>query len=110
MGLNTQPHQVCIISGSLLAQEMVTDAPLSHLLKLIEQCITSMDHTDPAIANLWPICQSVYVYEEVLLYQDQEVVPLSLCSPILRHLHAVHQETSAMEQRQKTSTKQERNA
>ena len=94
-------HELENILWSLLAQETTTDASLSHLLKLIEQGVTNFDRTDPALSNLWPICKSVYSYEGVLLYQDRVVVPSSL-RQILKHLHAAHQGTSAMERRART--------
>ena len=92
-------HELGNISWSFLAQETTTDASLSHLLKLVEQGVTNFDRTDPALSNLWPICESVYSHEGVLLYQDRVVVPSSLRPQILKHLHAAHQGTSAMERR-----------
>lgn len=92
-------QELGIISWSLLAQETATDASLSHLLKLVEQGVTNFDRTDPALSNLWPICESVYSHEGVLLYQDRVVVPSSLRPQLLKHLHAAHQGTSAMEHR-----------
>jgi len=68
-----------------------------HLLKLVEQGITNFDRTEPALSNLWPICESVYSHKGVLLYQDQVVVLSSLRPQLLKHLHAAHQVTSAME-------------
>ena len=50
-------------------------------------------------APLWPICESVYAQEGVLLYQDRVIVPSSLRSRVLQHLHAAHQGTSMMAQR-----------
>ena len=90
-------HELGNISWSLLAQETTTDASLSHLLKLVEQGVTNFDRTDPALSNLWPICESVYSHEGVLLYQDQVVVPSSLCPSSTSTL--AHQGTSAMERR-----------
>lgn len=92
-------QELGIISWSLLAQETATDASLSHLLKLVEQGVTNFDRTDPALSNLWPISESVYSHEGVLLYQDRVVVPSSLRPQLLKHLHAAHQGTSAMEHR-----------
>ena len=92
-------HELGNISWSLLAQETTTDASLSHLLKLVEQGVTNFDRTDPTLSNVWPICESVHSHEGVLLYQDRVVVPSSLRPQILKHLHAAHQGTSAMERR-----------
>lgn len=60
-------HELANIPWSLLAQETTTDASLSHLLKLGEQGVTNFDRTDPALSNLWPICQSVYSHEGVIV-------------------------------------------
>jgi len=95
-------HELGNISWSLLAQETTTDTFLSHLLKLVEQGVTNFDRTDPALSNLWPICESVYSHEGVLLYQDRVVVPSSLRPQILKHLHTAHQGTSAMRTRART--------
>ena len=46
-----------------------------------------------------PICKSLYAEEGVLLYQDRVVVPPSLRRRVLQNLHAAHQGTSSMEQR-----------
>ena len=87
------------ISWSLLAAETAADTSLGHLLKLIEQGTTSFDSNDPKLAQLWPICQSIYSHDGVLLYQDRVLVPPSLRPQVLQHLHAAHQGTSTMEQR-----------
>ena len=59
----------------------------------------SFDNNDPALAPLWPACESFYVHDGVLLYQDRVVVPSSLCNHILQHLHITHQGTPTMVQR-----------
>ena len=84
-------------SWSLLAQETTTDACLGHLLSLMEQG-GSIDLRDPALARISPVCESIYAYDGVLLYDDHMVVPTSLCRKVLHHLHAAYQGTSAMEQ------------
>ena len=70
----------------------------SGCLQLIEQGNTRFDNNEPALAPLWSACESFYVHDAVL-YQDQVVVPSSLCHQILQYLHAAHQGTSTMEQR-----------
>lgn len=50
-----------------------------------------------SLAPLWPICESVYAEEGVLLYQDCVIVPSSLLSRVLQNLHAAYQGTSMME-------------
>ena len=87
------------IPWSLLAQETETDASLGYILHLIEQGSSSFDSNDPVLTNLWPTCESFYVHEGVLLYQDRVVVPTSLRSRVLQYLHAAQQGTSTMEQR-----------
>ena len=87
------------ISWSLLARETASDSSPSQLLKLIEQGHPSLARNNPTLAPLWPICESVYAQEGVLLYQDRVIVPSSLRSRILQNLHAAHQGTSMMEQR-----------
>ena len=87
------------ITWSLLAQATASDTSLSTLLKLIEQGAPSLARNNPSLATLWPICESVYAQEGVLLYQDRVIVPTSLRSRVLQNLHAAHQGTSMMEQR-----------
>ena len=87
------------ISWSLLGREKASDTALSSLLKLIEQGNPSLARNDHSLAPLWPICESVYAQEGVLLYQDRVILPSSLRSHVLQHLHAAHQGTSMMAQR-----------
>ena len=68
------------ITWSLLAQATASDTSLSTLLKLIEQGAPSLARNNPSLATLWPICESVYAQEGVLLYQDRVIVPMSLRS------------------------------
>ena len=97
--ISKEAQELGTISWSLIAQETATDTLLSHLLQRIEQGTQHFDRNDPAITPLWPICESAYVQEGVLLYQDRVVVPSSLRHRVLQHLHAAHQGTSSMEQR-----------
>ena len=87
------------ITWSLLAQATASDTSLSTLLELIDQGTPSLARNTPSLATLWPICESVYAQEGVLLYQDRVIVPSSLRSRVLQNLHAAHQGTSMMEQR-----------
>ena len=86
------------ISWSTIAQETAADASLAQLVKLIGQGERNFDSTNPVLASLWPLRESIYVHEGVLLYQDRVVVPASLRPRILQHLHAAHQGSSTMEQ------------
>ena len=92
-------QDVGTISWSLLGRETASDTALSSLLKLIEQGNPSLARNDHSLAPLWPICESVYAQEGVLLYQDRVILPSSLRSRVLQHLHAAHQGTSMMAQR-----------
>ena len=87
------------ISWSVIAQETANDTSLSYLLKQIEQVTQCFDCNDPTIAHFWPICESAYIQDGVLLYKDRVIVPTSLRGQILQHLHAAHQGISTMEQR-----------
>jgi len=90
-------NELGAISWSLLARETAADSCLGHLLHLIEH-EGRVDINDPVLARLSPACESIYAQDAVLLYQDRVVVPPSLRNSVLRHLHAAHQGTSAMEQ------------
>ena len=87
------------LSWSLIAKETALDTSLSHLLNLIKQGDATLAHSHPSLEPFWPICESVYVQEGVILYQDRVIIPLSLRRQVLQHLHAAHQGTSTMEQR-----------
>ena len=86
------------ISWSLLGRETASDTALSSLLKLVEQGTPSLARNDHSLAPLWPICESVYAREGVLLYQDHVIVPSSLRFRVLQNLHAAHKRTSMMAQ------------
>ena len=87
------------LSWSLIAKETALDTSLSHLLNLIKQGDPTLAHSHPSLEPFWPICESVYVQEGAILYQDRVIIPLSLRRQVLQHLHAAHQGTSTMEQR-----------
>ena len=87
------------LSWSLITKETALDTSLSHLLNLIKHGDPALAHSHPSLEPFWPICESVYVQEGVLLYQDRVIIPLSLRRQVLQHLHAAHQGTSTMEQR-----------
>ena len=92
-------QDISTISWSLLARETASDTALSSLLKLIEQGTPNLALNNRSLAPRWPICESVYAQEGVLLYQDRVIVPSSLRSRALQNLHAAHQGTSMMELR-----------
>ena len=86
------------ISWSLLAQETVKDTCFGHALNVIKDR-GNIDSRDPALGSLIPICESIYVQDEVLMYNDRVIVPPSLRHRVLQHLHSAHQGISTMEQR-----------
>ena len=59
----------------------------------------SLARNSHSLAILWPICESLYAQEGVLLYQDHITVPSSLRSRVMQNLHTAHQGTSTMKQR-----------
>ena len=91
--------ELSTLSWSLIAKETVKDTSLGHLLQLIEKGVHEFDRSDDAIGPFWPIRDSLYTQEGVLLFQDRVVIPSSLRPRVLEHLHAAHQGTSTMEQR-----------
>ena len=94
-----ETQEMFTIPWSLIAKETKADASLSHLLTLTEQNPDPLDNSDPTVPVFWPACQSLYIQEGVLLYQDRVVIPPSLCRQIIQHLHVGHQGTSTMEHR-----------
>ncbi len=58
-----------------------------------------LTRSEPGLEPLWPVCDFIYLQEGVLMYQDRVIIPPSLRSQVLQHLHAAHQGTSSMEQR-----------
>ena len=91
--------ELSTLSWSLIAKETAKDTSLGHLLQLIEKGVHEFDRSDDVIAPFWPIRDSLYTQEGVLLFQDRVVIPSSLRPRVLEHLHAAHQGTSTMEQR-----------
>ena len=90
-------HDLTALSWSDIAKATAQDAIMSPLLERVEQGIPERDPRNAAIALFWTIRNSLYAEEGVILYNDRVVVPLSLRPLILKHLHAAHQGTSAME-------------
>lgn len=97
--IRNDAQELGTIPWSLIAHGTAADESLGHLQKLLAQGNQSFDSKDTALASLWPVCESIYAQEGVLLYQDRVVVPSSLRRRVLQHLHAAHQGTSTMEQR-----------
>ena len=85
-------------------KETTVDPALSKLLKLVENDSQTIDHTDPLLAPFWPVRESLYIQDDVLMYNDRVVIPTSLRNRVLEHLHAAHQVTSTMEQRARSIT------
>ena len=76
-----ETRELGTIPWSLLAQETVAGASLSHLLKMIKQGTETFNSNDPALANLWPMYNSICAQEGILLYQDRVVVPSTFRHP-----------------------------
>ena len=98
-GVRNEAQDLGIISWSMIAQETAADKSLSHLLQAIMQGAPNIDRNDPAQAPFWPIFQSLYIQQDVIMYQDRVVIPFTIRRQVLQHLHAAHQGTSTMEQR-----------
>ena len=99
MSIRHDAKELGTLPWSLITQETTKDTSLGHLLQLIEKGVHEFDRSDDALASFWPIRDSLYTQEGVLLFQDRVVIPSSLRPRVLAHLHAAHQGTSAMEQR-----------
>lgn len=90
--IRDETHGFSAISWSLLAQETARDESLGHALHAIK-CNGITDSQEPTLANLSPICDSLYAHDGILMYNNRVVVPSSLHQGILQHLHAAHQGT-----------------
>lgn len=97
--ISQETRDTFTISWSLLAKETAADTSLSRLLQLIQQGFSDSDRNDSTISSIWHVKDSLYIQDGVILYQDRILVPATLRSRILQHLHAAHQGVSAMEQR-----------
>ena len=69
-------HGITTLPWTCLAQETVADSSMAHLVLLIKRGITEDDKNDPSIAPFWPIHDSLYTQDGVILYKDRVVVPL----------------------------------
>ena len=94
-----ESHELTALSWSDIAKATAQDVIMSPLLQRVEQGIHERGPRNAAIAPFWTIRDSLYAEEGVILYNDRVVVPPSLRPHILKHLHAAHQGTSAMEPR-----------
>ena len=97
--IHTATGELGTMSWSLIAKETSSDEPLSCLLNLIKQGDQSLAGSHPSLEPFWPVCESVYEHEGVLLHQDRVIIPQSLRRQVLQHLHAAHQGASTMERR-----------
>jgi hypothetical protein len=92
-------RNILTMPWNLIAKETSSDASLRHLSQLIEQGFTENDRNDDTVASIWPLRDSLYIQDGVILHQDRILVPQSLRQRVLNNLHAAHQGITAMEQR-----------
>ena len=97
--INQEPKESFMMPWSLVAEETAADASLLRLMISIEQGFSDSDKSDEEIALIRQVKDSLYIHDGVIMYQDRILVPRTLRSRILQHLHAAHQGISAMEQR-----------
>ena len=92
-------REVVMLPWSLIAKGTAQDASLSQLLEMVKRGNPSLARSHSSLKSFWPICDSVYSQEGVLLHDDRVIIPLSLRRQVLQNLHAAHQGTSMMTQR-----------
>jgi hypothetical protein len=97
--IRTDTNDITTLSWSKIAKETALDPALSCLVNAITNGNLHLARLEPCLETLWPVCDSIYLQEGVLMYQDRVIIPPSLRYQVLQHLHAAHQGTSAMEQR-----------
>ena len=88
------------LSWDQIVVETAKDPSLSLLLKYIVSDFEGIHPDEIAIiSEYWRYRESLYILDEVLLYQDRVVVPPSLRQTVLCILHSAHQGVSAMSSR-----------
>ncbi len=97
--IQRESRELTTLSWSDIAQETARDPSMSTLLQLVARGVQDSDKSNAAISPFWTIRDSLYIHDGVILYNDRVIIPPSLRESTLRHLHAAHQGTSAMEQR-----------
>ncbi len=91
-----------------LSWEDVTSATASDpiMCQLMHAINTGFQDThrtaNDGLAAFWPFRESLHVAEDVILFGDRVVIPLSLREQVLQILHSAHQGVSAMESRART--------
>ena len=80
--------------------ERVQEATFSEfgpLMTLIHQGFPAMKHdVDDRFTNYWAYRESLYIYDQVVMYNDRVVIPPSLRPEILESMHAAHQGETGM--------------
>ena len=74
MSIRHDAKELGTLPWSLIAQETTKDTSLGHLLQLIEKGVHEFDRSDDTLASFWPIRDSLYTQEGVLLFQDRDVI------------------------------------
>ena len=94
--ISSEAESITTVSWELLAEETRKDRTLSTLRMAIQE---GFSQAYDEVADFVRYRDSLYISEDVILYQDRVVVPLSLRKTILQGLHAAHQGVSAMQSR-----------
>ena len=94
--ISSEAESITTVSWELLAEETRKDKTLSVLMMAIQEGFSGIYDE---IGDFVRYRDSLYISEDVILYQDRVVVPSSLRDTILQGLHAAHQGVSAMQSR-----------
>ena len=94
--ISSEAESITSVSWELLAEETHKDKILKVLMRAIQEGFAG---TYEGISDFMRYRDSLYITEDVILYEDRVVVPSSLRQTILQGLHAAHQGISAMQSR-----------
>lgn len=98
--IRTDANETFSINWDQLASETAKDPSLSILLRYVQSGFDGMLPDEAAtISEYWRYRDSLYVLDDVLLYQDRVVVPPSLRQTVLSILHSANQGVTAMSSR-----------
>ena len=92
---------VTAISSAEIISETAADPVLSLLMSTVRKGFpSSLRQVDESIAPYWNIRRALTITEDdVLMYWDRVIIPLSLRTRVLTVLHSAHQTVSSMEGR-----------
>ena len=94
--ISSEAENFITVSWDMLAEETKKDKSLATLKMAIEEGFTRVYEN---ISEYMRYKDSLYITEDVILYQDRVVVPSSLRATILQGLHSAHQGVSSMQSR-----------